>query len=46
MNGIEDYNFEKLEHFSGEAEGFKNIKLMNDTPPLNRGISWVFDDNI
>jgi hypothetical protein len=48
MNDIEDYNFEKkeLEKFIGDVGGFKNIELMNHNPPMNRGISWAFDNNV
>jgi hypothetical protein len=40
-----DYDF-GVDFDTNEAntlEGFQNIKLMNDTPPLNRGLSWAFD---
>jgi hypothetical protein len=46
LNEAENYNWEKeeLTWMDGNVEGFDNIKMMNDNPPVNRGISWVFDN--
>jgi hypothetical protein len=41
-----EYNFEEaLSVYEGELEGLKNVKLLNDSPPMNRGISWVFEQS-
>jgi hypothetical protein len=47
FNEAENYNWEKeeLTWMDGNVEGFDNIKMMNDNPPVNRGISWVFDNH-
>ena len=28
-----------------DRSGLKNLDLMNEEPPLNRGISWAIDKN-
>jgi hypothetical protein len=49
LNDTDYYESELLDHRSFSlrlnVEGYKNIKILNDNPPLNRGISWAFEQN-
>jgi hypothetical protein len=45
INEIE-YDFkEALSDLEGDLDGLKNVKLLNDSPPITRGISWVFEQS-
>jgi hypothetical protein len=46
LGGIQDYDFNNVDLVNPfvDLRGFNNIKKMNDSPPLNRGLSWAFDN--
>jgi hypothetical protein len=50
LDGEKAYDFTDEELYEGNSRtpvrsGFKNIEKMNEQPPLNRGLSWAFDED-
>jgi hypothetical protein len=43
INSIDEYDLEEEVEIEGDISGMMHMKLMNEIPPLNRGLSWVFE---
>jgi hypothetical protein len=44
LSEAEEFDWDKEElQTGGDLNGFKAVKMLNDSVPLNRGISWVFE---